>query len=168
MIVIYHDVGGTHSAATSAAMHLNCLPTDTLPDIQAILNTANFDQLTKTQRGKILYIGKDEFNNDVYTLCRQYTKKITIPALKDMFKIAKGNTDELILVDTSPTVNNWMRLGGFSSRRLNLISFGRPIVAYGTRKACPKIAQLVKETKIKVSPPTGPGDQVPIPPINPS
>ena len=44
-------------------------------------------------------------------------------------------------------INLLMKIGGFSSRRLHLVSFGRPIVTRGTQKAYPNILKLVQFVK---------------------
>ena len=41
MIIIYHDVGGTHSTAVAANIHVNNLPIDKVPDKNEILSVAN-------------------------------------------------------------------------------------------------------------------------------
>lgn len=51
------------------------------------------------------------------------------------------------IVDTHPAVNIWMKIGGFSSRALGLVSFGRPIVTYGTLKTYKNLVELVKNVK---------------------
>jgi len=70
-----------------------------------------------------------------------------MPAVIDMYSIFNNGTKGLYLVDTIPAVNVWMAIGGYSSRVLNLVGFGRPIVTYGTIKAYNKIANLVKQVK---------------------
>lgn len=147
MIVIYHDVGGCHSSATAANLHINKLPLDRIPAINEILSLPTFDKLKKSDRGKLIFIGKDEFGADVYTMSRLHSSKLVIPAICDMYQVNNGSLEGLFLSNTSPSVNNLMRLGGVSSRILKLISFGRPIVAKGTLKAYPDIVEIVRKTK---------------------
>ncbi|MCM0648113.1 DUF3189 family protein [Clostridium swellfunianum] len=147
MIVIYHDVGGTHSSCVCANIHINKLPTDRFPEIEQILSLPTFDKITKTDYGRLIYIGTDEFGAKVYTLCRMRSKRFVIPAISDMYQTFNGSMDGFFLADTSPTVNNLMRLGGLSSRGLNLVSFGRPIAAKAVIDAYPQMVDLVKTTK---------------------
>lgn len=151
MIVIYHDVGGTHSTATAANIHIGKLPIDSVPTKDEIIKLPTFDKITKDQIGSLLYIGEDEFGAKVYTLGRKYKPKLVIPAIKSMYNIAHGNMNDLLIIDTHPTVNIWMKIGGFSSRVINLVSFGRPIVTYGTLKAYKDIANIVRKVKQQVS-----------------
>jgi hypothetical protein len=147
MIVIYHDIGGAHSSAVAANIHVNKLPMDKIPDKAEVLNLPTFDKITKQDYGRLLYIGTDEFGAKVYTLSRQYKPDLVIPALSDMYNLLNGSLEGLFFADTSPTVNNLMKIGGFSSRRLNWVSFGRPIVTRGTLDAYMNISALVRITK---------------------
>ncbi|KOF55839.1 MULTISPECIES: DUF3189 family protein [Clostridium] len=147
MIVVYHDVGGAHSTAAAANMHINKLPMDRIPTKEELLKMPTFDKITKTDMGHLIYIGDDEHKNKVYTLARQYKPDLVIPAIKDMYSILEPNMDELMIVDTMPTVNLLMKIGGFSSRRLHWVSFGRPIVVKGTQQAYMDIVNIVKGVK---------------------
>lgn len=147
MIVIYHDVGGCHSSAVAANMHINMLPMDTVPSKDVLISLPTFDNILKDDKGKLIYIGKDEFGAKVYTLSRRYNTKIVIPAISDIYNEINGSLHGFFLADTSPSVNNLMRIGGFSSRALGLVSFGRPIVAKGTIKAYYDIVNIVQKTK---------------------
>jgi len=147
MIVIYHDVGGAHSSCICANIHINKLKMDKIPNEEEILSLPTFDKITKTEYGRLIYIGTDEFGAKVYTLARMRSKKYVIPAISDMYQIFNGDMNGFFLADTSPTVNNLMRLGGISSRVFGLVSFGRPIVTKGTLKGYTQMAELVKTTK---------------------
>lgn len=147
MIVIYHDVGGCHSSAVAANIHINKLPMDSVPSEDMLISLPTFDNISKNDKGKLIYIGKDEFGAKVYTLCRRYNTKVVIPAISDLYNELNGSLDGFFLADTSPSVNNLMRIGGFSSRALGLVSFGRPIVAKGTIKAYYDIVNIVQKTK---------------------
>lgn len=146
-IVIYHDVGGCHSSVTAANIHIGKLPIDKTPSKAELLDLQNFDNLTKNEQGKLMFAGVDEFGAKVFTLSRQYHANLVIPAICDMYKINTGSLEGLILSDTYPSVNNLMKIGGFSSRRLGLVAFGRPIVTKGTLKAYPQIIEIVNKTK---------------------
>ncbi len=150
MIIIYEDVGGAHSSAIAANLHINKLPEDRLPSKDELMALPTFDKITKNQYGHIIYIGDDEFDNKVYTLSRQRKPDLIIPAITDMFNILNKNSSELLIVCTQPKVNIWMKIGGASSRRFGLVSFGRPIVIYGSLKAYPSIVDLVKSVKNQI------------------
>lgn len=65
----------------------------------------------------------------------------------DMHYILHGNNKGLFLVDTKPVVNLLMNIGGFTSRKLHWVSFGRPIVTKGTQQAYMNIVNVVKDVK---------------------
>lgn len=150
MIIIYHDVGGTHSTAAAANIHINNLPMDRVPDKSELLALPTFDKIQKNQLGHLIYIGKDEFGSKVYTMGRRYSPELVLPAMKDIFNIV-GAKEELKIIDTHPTVNIWMKIGGYTSRKLGIVSVGRPIVTYGTLKAYESIVDIVKEVKCTIA-----------------
>lgn len=147
MIVIYHDVGGAHSTAVAANIHINKLPINRIPSKSELLNLPTFDKIEKDQIGRLIYIGKDEFNSRVYTLARKYKPNLIIPAITDMYSILHGDTKGIFITDTKPSVNLLMNIGGYASRKLHLVSFGRPIVTKGTQQAYMDIANIVKSVK---------------------
>lgn len=150
MHIIYHCVGGAHSSPIAAAIHLNMLPMDHIPSKYDLLNIPFYDTLEKTDIGKIIYRGTDEFGNKVYTLSRQFVPHLVIPSIRDMWHILGKKQKDLFIVDTLPCVNWLMRIGGFSSRRLKWVHFGRPIVTMGTLSAYKDIVKVVEETKKKL------------------
>ncbi|WIF95957.1 DUF3189 family protein [Caminicella sporogenes] len=152
MNIIYHDVGGTHSAVIATYIHLNKLPKDKVPTIQEILNVPMFDKLKSKQIGRLILHGIDEFGNRVYTLSRLYHGHSVTNAIRSIPTMAGIDENEILLVDTSPTVNLLMKIGGGSSRRFGMIFFGRPLVAYGTMKTYKNILNLVNKVKIKIAP----------------
>ncbi len=151
MNIIYHCVGGTHTSAIAAAIHLDILPKNKIPNKQEILSVPYFDTLNKEDQGKILFRGRDSTNNSIFTLSRQFVPQLVLPAIKDAWELAGGRTEDLLLVNTMPSVNMLMRIGGFSSRRLNLVSFGRPIVTLGAIKAYENILKIVENTQKKIN-----------------
>ena len=151
MMVIYHDVGGAHSTVVAAHIHVSDLPMDSVPTKEEILNLKTFDKIEQKDQGHLIHIGKDEFGLDVYTISRQFSPNLVINALQDMYRIYNGDLKGLYIFGTMPSVNGWMKLGGFTSRRWGWVKFGRPIVAYGTLKAYPDIVQIVKYAKGKIA-----------------
>jgi hypothetical protein len=143
MHIIYHCVGGTHSSAVASAIHLKMLPRDRVATADELLSVPYFDTLTKKEYGRILRRGIDEYGNHIYTLSRQFSAGIVIPALIDLSVILTGNDNEVIFIDASPAVNTVMKIGGFLSRRAGLVAIGRPIVIWGTKKAYMDIAGIV-------------------------
>lgn len=146
MHIIYHCVGGTHSSAVASAIHLKMLPRDRVATTEELLSVPYFDTLTKKEYGRILRRGTDHFGNHVYTLSRQFSPGIVIPALTDLSIILTGNDKEAIFINASTAVNITMKIGGFLSRKANLVTIGRPIVIWGTKRAYMDIAGIVNNT----------------------
>ncbi|MCT4507294.1 MAG: DUF3189 family protein [Tepidibacter sp.] len=147
MKIIYHCVGGTHSSAVATAIHLNILPNNRVPDLDEIMNIGYFDTMQKEDLGNLFLRGIDEFGNEIYSLGRQFNKNLVLNTVKSAYSISDNNPDDMLFVDTMTTVNTLMKVGGFSSRRLHLVSFGRPIVLKGAQKAYDDMINLVKDTK---------------------
>lgn len=151
MYIIYHCVGGSHSSITASSIHLGLLPTDRKPSVEELLDVPFYDTLNKEDQGRIILRGIDEFGNKVFTLSRQFYPHLIIPAIQDAWELAGGNRKDLLIVNTMTSVNFIMKIGGFSSRRLKLVTFGRPIVARGTIKSYDKLLKIVKDTKDIIS-----------------
>lgn len=149
--VIYHCVGGSHSSTTAAAIHLNMLPMDYVPSKYDFLNVPFYDTLEKSDRGKIIFRGTDEKGHKIYTLSRQFAPHLVIPAIQDTWKMLGQREEDLLIVNTLSSVNWLMKIGGFSSRRLKWVKFGRPIVIRGTQSAYRDIVKIVQQTKEKLS-----------------
>lgn len=147
MVIVYYDVGGAHSSATAANMHINKLPMDRVATRDELLALPTFDKIEKKDVAHLLFIGEDEYKNKVYTIsCRRNYKYVLNP-LSDMYRELTGSTDSLLMVSTQPAVNLLMKIGGFSSRQLHWVAFGRPIVTSGTQKTYFNIVDIVKDTK---------------------
>lgn len=147
MIVIYHDVGGAHSTAVAANLHINKLPMDRIPNKEELLDLPTFDKIEKDQIGRLMYIGEDEHKIKVYTLARMYNPNLVVSVIYDMYSSLLGNDKGLFVVDTKPTVNLLMNIGGYTSRKLHWVNFGRPIVTKGTQQAYMDIVNVVKNVK---------------------
>lgn len=152
MHIIYHDVGGSHSSVVATYIHLNRLPIDRVPNSKEILKVPMFDKLNTKYMGRLIFHGIDEFGNRVYTLSRLYYKHPVTNAIRSIPQMIGIDENEILLADTSPTVNFLMKVGGGSSRKLRFVSFGRPIVAYGTMKAYGDIVDVVNKVKLKIAP----------------
>ena len=150
MIYIYHDFGGTHSTSLAAAFHLKLLPPPTRKFTkQEILAVPYFNKLTKQDVGNLLFHGKDDEGNAVYTVARRRFKQI-VPVIRDFYLILeeKYHFDEkIILSNTSPTVPLAMTLGGMFSRGLGIDAIGVPLLVKGAQQSSESIFQLVEKTK---------------------
>lgn len=148
MNIIYHCRGGAHSSPLAAALHLKMIDANTPPSAVALMRKVpDYDTIDQHTLGHIRKVGTDEFGNDVFCLGRRKAANIVVPAVKDAVRLNGGNPDDFLFVNTMPAVTPLMKLGGFTSRALGLVSIGRPIVIAGTRHGFPKLVEIVKKTK---------------------
>ncbi|MDD3298986.1 MAG: DUF3189 family protein [Firmicutes bacterium] len=150
MHIIYHCVGGTHSSAIASAVHLCILPRNRVATDREILSIPYYDNISVEQYGRIIHRGIDEYGNNIYTLSRQFSGNIIIRALKDLSLILAKDETRMVFVNVSPAVNTIMKIGGFLSRKLHMVTLGRPIVLWGSRRAYMDIVGIVNRTREKV------------------
>ena len=149
LIYIYNDFGGTHTTSLAAAYHLQKLPTNRVLTREEILNVPYFNKLEKSDAGRIIFHGKDDEGNSVYTLGRR-SSKLVVPALKNLCQILEEQfqiDEKIIFSNTSPTVPFAMTMGGFFSRGLKIDFIGVPLLVAGAKKSCLNIYKLVQNTK---------------------
>lgn len=147
MVIIYCCYGGAHSSPIAAAIHIGILNSTEIPTAAQILAVCHYDKVESNDRGKVMFVGDDEYGNKIY-VCGRGREKIGIKqAIESGILLAKGETDDFVFVDTLNAVNIYMRIGGFLSRRLKWIAVGRPLVIWGTQKAFWQLVQIVQKTK---------------------
>jgi hypothetical protein len=150
LIYIYNDYGGTHTTSLAAAYHLKQLPQSARKlTTDEILQVKYFNKLTKEDFGKLIFHGKDEDGNAVYTIGRK-RNKLVVPALKELVLLLENKfhfDEKIIFSNTSPTVPIVMSFGGFFSRGLKLDSIGVPLLVKGAKQCCDNIYRLVENTK---------------------
>jgi len=146
MVIIYHCFGGSHSSVTAAALHLELIDKKKLPDIKELLLLPYFDKTTDDDFGNIRFMGVDEFNNKIYVLGRKCMMDRFTGILTGLADIL-GKKDQLMVVNCMTPVNWKMKIGGFVSRRMGLVSVGRPILEIGTKHAFMELVHLVDVTK---------------------
>lgn len=149
MKIIYHCYGGSHSSVMAAALHLGLLAKDRIPNETDLMAIPYFDKTTNADFGSIRFMGKDEYNNEVYVLGKKNMGDRYSNLLKGIAKIL-GEEEQLLAVNCMNRVNMFMKLGGFSSRKMGLVSVGRPVVVRGSRKAFLELVNLVEITRLRV------------------
>lgn len=151
MKIIYSCYGGAHTSIAAAGIHLGYLPNTRIADAREINITPYFDQATTVNIGKPIYMGQDRFNHEVYVIgmgsCRKEGTRLLYQMVNDSRGKSKG---EVVVVNSIALINLEIRIGGFLSRRLGLISLGRWLIIYGIRKKYTKFVQLVEEVKSRL------------------
>lgn len=144
MKIIYHCYGGTHSSVMAASLHLGLLAKNRLPSAKELLSCPYFDRLTSKDSGKIFLMGKDNWGREVYVMGCKNAGLLVETALKEFCQIMQINNGQVILVSTAPCLNILMKIGGYLSRRLNLITIGRLFLFPGAWLAFKQIKQIVE------------------------
>ncbi len=80
---------------------------------------------------------------------RQGYARVAEDVFKSLFHALIEDGRQL-LVDTTPILNWQMRIGGYLSRRARWKHIGFFLIARGTRKAYPRLVQLVKQAKEEI------------------
>lgn len=144
--VVYHCYGGSHSSVTAAGIHLGLLPRERTAQADELLQVPHFDQYEVITHGQYRFIGHDKDGNEVFVLGKR-TAGPNITVL--LYKIAElfGHREKICPVDTTKPINLLMVVGGFFSRGLNMVAFGRPLVLLGTRFAYPFLVRLVEDVQ---------------------
>ncbi len=147
MKVIYTCYGGSHSSPVAAAIHLGRLDPDRIPTPKELMSLDLYDRTSADDHGRVIFLGRDEAENEIYVLGRGAAGSIAERALRSGLELAGAQDMPIRMVDTLVCVNVWMRIGGFLSRALGLVTLGRPLVIYGTQKAFPSLVALVMRVR---------------------
>lgn len=147
MIVIYHCFGGNHASPVAAALHLGLLSPERPPSYRQLLELPLYDKVPPSRYGTLFVLGRDAEGREVCVLAVKNGAALMERLIRDTLQLLGRDPTALVFVDVLPCINLWMRLGGFLSRQLGLVSLGRPLVAWGTRLAFGKIKALVEEAR---------------------
>lgn len=151
MKIVYHCYGGAHASPTAAAIHLGYFPSNRWPSFADFKKIQHFDRITWTEHGRLIKAGVDASGNEVFILGRRNSPRLIIGLIREFIKLTGGDPDEYYFVNCMQRFNLFMVTGGFSSRGLGLVKFGRPIVTFGTIISYPILAAIVRRTIQKVN-----------------
>lgn len=146
MKIVYHCYGGAHASPTAAAIHLGIISKERPPKLIDFRKIPFFDEMTSINHGKLNYAGIDKYGNEVYFLARRNSAALIVNIIKEFSKFKGENPLEYYFVDCMQRFNLLMIMGGFSSRAMGWVSFGRPIVTLGTKLAFPALVAIVEKT----------------------
>ena len=147
MRIIYYCYGSSHSSVVAAGVHLGLLPADRRPTPREILALPYYDRTPPEDIGKCLFMGKDELGHEVYVMGMGHAKKIVRRAIESFLQLYHIPTSEVLFIDALPQVGLITKIGGFLSRRMGLVSLGRPLTVYGIRRCYPNFLKLVRAVK---------------------
>jgi hypothetical protein len=146
MKIVYYCFGRAHSSVIAGNLHLGRLPMDRLASMDEIMNTPEFDQADREDRGIPFWLGKDSAGNDVYILGLANQRQLGLQAI---FYILHNRVDlrEWKFINTLQTINWTTRIGGFTSRTLKMVFPGRWIVTKGIQSSYWRLVKLVRGVK---------------------
>lgn len=148
MKIIYHCFGGSHSSVTAAALHLGMLNKGKLPTRQDLMALPYYDKTDDADFGSIHYMGTDDMGNEVFVMGKKSLGNRFSEVLMGVAEIL-AKDQELMVINCINHVNWEMKIGGFTSRRMRLAALGRPVVAWGTRRAFAQLVNLVEITRLR-------------------
>jgi hypothetical protein len=151
MKLFYHCYGGAHTSITCAAMHLGFLPMDRIPDYKEFFAVPHYDKMAHKNLGIPIYMGRDELGIDIYTIGLKNACNIMIPAIKSYLNKNNISTENIFFIEALVKLHPITAIGGISSRRLHLITLGRPLTIWGIRKSYPILIELVSGVKENLS-----------------
>ncbi|WP_026476391.1 DUF3189 family protein [Alkaliphilus transvaalensis] len=148
MKIIYSCYGGAHTSIVAAAIHVGFLPTDAPPTFQEIATTPYYDITPQKDIGKPIFMGKDENENEVYVIgmgsYRKECSQLILEFTNDFYGSCRG---KVLVVNSIALINLPIRIGGFLSKRMNLVTIGKPITIFGILAKYESFVDLVKNVK---------------------
>jgi hypothetical protein len=131
MKVVYYCYGRAHSSVTAANLHLGNLPMDRRPAPGEIMHQPLFDRAEDYEVGEFRLMGTDEWGHAIYVVGLAGGREAMARGMRDFLRVAGVDDAELLLEDALISAGVLLRIGGYSSRRLGWIWFGRRLCALG-------------------------------------
>lgn len=148
MKLVYYSDTKPQIGPVAAAIHLNRLPEDQVPEIQQLINsfTSSFTGHRVINDGIPLHLGWDESGNEIFSL---HLGKVWGLGLQTAGFLLSNFSNPLDwkFFNVHLTMNLKLRAGAFISNRLNLDKLERILVARGIQKHYREIVALVRKTK---------------------
>jgi hypothetical protein len=148
--IVYYCYGSAHSSVIAAAIHLKKLPWDRIPTLAEVEIQERFDRTENWEIGTPFFMGTDREGNEVYTLGLGPDRIMIRRIIASLIKIWNYPAREILLVDTLVCIHCLTRIGGFLSRKLGLVTIGRPLAALGIRLSYNRLLELVQATIAQV------------------
>lgn len=147
MEVIYCCYAGAHTSITAAAVHVELLTSKRTPTLAEILALPDFDTTTQGQLGRVFKFGVDQQGNNVYVAALGPARQATLGALRLILHESGVSNQQILIVNALSCVSLRVRIGGFISRRLGLVNFGRPMCAQGIIRHFDCFERLVADAR---------------------
>ncbi len=150
MKVFYHCYGSSHTSVVAAAIHTGQLDRRRTPSLRELDRIPNFDRVRAADLGTVFFAGTGPDGEEVYVVGFGPGKDVIRRAVLSFLALKGVSPDDYLLVDALSRANWVVKAGGIASRRLGLVSLGRPIAALGIRQVYQRLVELVEETQAEV------------------
>ena len=147
MKIFYCCYGSAHSSVVAASIHLGLLPMSRIPTAREFKLLPHYDKTESFEIGTPFYMGKDEYNSDVFILGMASQRKLIKKAILSFLAHLGLDAQDLMIIDTLKSVNLITKIGGFTSRRLGLVRIGRPLTIIGIKQKYREFIKLVNDVK---------------------
>lgn len=151
MKIFYCCYGSAHSSVVAASIHLGLLPKDRVPEYQEFERLPYYDKTNSLEIGTPFFMGRDEREMEVYIIGMMNQRELIKRAIISFLEQSKVNTKDIIFVDTLPLVNLKTKIGGILSRRIGLVTLGRPLTIRGIQERYFEFVKLVENVKQAVT-----------------
>ncbi|GAB6086099.1 DUF3189 family protein [Alkaliphilus crotonatoxidans] len=143
MYVVYYGSNSNILPAIAAALHLNRL---TIPFDATTDNFNTHFEVMNCARGRLVFLGKDQENHQIYVLNTVSSAPIIIPALASVFEMLGVDESLLCLANTTEITNFCLTLASWFFR-LGLQKLPHRLVLLGLKKEKEKIKTFVHRIK---------------------
>ena len=153
MNIFYCCYGSAHSSVVAASIHLGLLPVKRIPSAKEFERLPHYDKTESFEIGTPFYMGKDEYDSDLFILGMKSHRKLIKKAVLSFLEHMSLETQDFLMIDTLKNVNFITKIGGFTSRRLGIISIGRPLTIIGIQQKYwdfVKLVQCVKKREMEI------------------
>ncbi len=148
MKIIYSCYGGAHTSIVASAIHLGILSDQRVPSNHDIMKIPYYDATESKNIGSPLFMGIDQGGNEIYVLGMGPSRRSCTSLIYDFSNLmAPGEPKRVLIVNSIALINLPIRIGGFLSRRVKLVSLGKPLTAAGIRKKYMAFVSLVNNVK---------------------
>ncbi|MEW6031385.1 MAG: DUF3189 family protein [Bacillota bacterium] len=151
MRVFYHCYGSSHTSVVAAALHTGRLDPRRTPTVRELCALPLFDRVQGRDLGTVFPAGRGPDGEEVFVVGFGPGKEVIRRAVVSFLDLKGVDPDDYMLVDALRLAGWLVKVGGTLSRRLGLVSLGRPMAALGMRRAYPALVALVREVRGEVA-----------------
>lgn len=148
MKIFFYCRTGVHTSLITAAIHLGWLPTHRKVREAELVKLPYFDNIDYQLLGTPIFLGYDQFNNQVYTFGTWTETEVIPKAVDSLLKLHGIASDQYLLVNTLPMENLMIRLGVKLAVKFKQKRVSEALILGGLIKAYPmglEIAQQLRQ-----------------------